>query len=71
NNSDIFGNVYQINWYAAINTVLNGELDVGIWPNMPNVSGVYLDEVAIWNRVLTGSEVTQLYNGGAGLSLVQ
>jgi type IV pilus assembly protein PilA len=30
-----------------------------------------IDEVAIWNRVLTGSEVTQLYNGGAGLSLVQ
>lgn len=27
-----------------------------------------IDEVGIWNRVLTADEVTQLYNGGAGLS---
>lgn len=27
-----------------------------------------LDEVGIWNRELTGAEVTQLYNGGAGLT---
>jgi hypothetical protein len=26
-----------------------------------------LDEVGLWTRALTGSEVTQLYNGGAGL----
>lgn len=26
-----------------------------------------LDEVGIWNRVLTSTEVTELYNGGAGL----
>ena len=26
-----------------------------------------IDEVGVWNRVLTGPEITQLYNGGAGL----
>ncbi|HLO60906.1 MAG TPA: Ig-like domain-containing protein [Bacteroidales bacterium] len=37
-----------------------------------NVSGSYkaftgsIDEVGIWNKVLTASEVTQLYNSGAG-----
>lgn len=28
-----------------------------------------LDEIAIWNRALTGEEVTALYNGGAGFTL--
>jgi hypothetical protein len=27
-----------------------------------------VDEVGIWNRALTAAEVTQLYNGGAGLA---
>lgn len=27
-----------------------------------------IDEVALWSRVLTGAERTELYNGGAGLS---
>lgn len=27
-----------------------------------------IDEVALWSRVLTGSERTQLYNGGSGLA---
>lgn len=27
-----------------------------------------IDEVGVWNRALSGSEVSELYNGGAGLS---
>lgn len=27
-----------------------------------------IDEVGIWNRALTGAEITQLYNGGSGLA---
>ncbi len=27
-----------------------------------------LDEIGLWTRVLTSTEVTQLYNGGAGLA---
>lgn len=27
-----------------------------------------IDEVGYWSRVLTGSEITQLYNGGSGLA---
>ncbi len=30
-----------------------------------------IDEAAIWNRTLNDSEITQLYNSGNGLSLVQ
>lgn len=29
-------------------------------------SGKYIDEVGVWSRALTGSEVTSLYNSGAG-----
>jgi hypothetical protein len=31
------------------------------------VDGI-IDEVGVWNRVLTSDEVTELYNGGAGLA---
>ena len=30
-------------------------------------NGTYYDEVAIWNRALSASEVSALYNGGSGL----
>jgi hypothetical protein len=30
--------------------------------------GDWIDEVGIWNRVLTSGEITQLYNGSAGLT---
>lgn len=30
-----------------------------------------VDEVAIWSRALTDSEISQLYNGGSGRSLIQ
>lgn len=29
---------------------------------------VYMDEMGIWNRTLTASEITDLYNGGAGIT---
>lgn len=32
-----------------------------------NYAGAKVDEVGVWSRVLTSAEVTQLYNGGAGL----
>jgi len=31
--------------------------------------GARLDEMSIWGRVLTDAEITELYNGGAGLAL--
>lgn len=40
----------------------------GVHPNSSSWGHVgYLDEIAIWNRQLTSTEVTQLYNSGAGL----
>lgn len=32
-----------------------------------NFTNGKLDEIGVWSRVLTSTEVTQLYNGGAGL----
>jgi len=36
---------------------------------MTGGDGLY-DEISFWNRVLTEAEITKLYNGGAGLSLL-
>jgi hypothetical protein len=30
-----------------------------------------LDEVAVWDRVITASEITELYNSGAGIEIVE
>lgn len=54
----------------GVNTLLNGSLQLGIWPGMPNISGIYLDEIGIWNRTLSDFEVSKLYNSGIGLSLL-
>lgn len=53
-------------------TMLAGSADfiLGNRTGLP-AGGYYdgiIDEVGIWSRALTSSEVTQLYNGGAGLS---
>jgi hypothetical protein len=56
-----------------------GVYNTGLIPNLiggfpPPDVGTYfngnLDEVAVWNRVLTAGEVSQLYNGGSGHSLL-
>lgn len=31
------------------------------------VAGLRLDETAMWNRLLTAEEITELYNGGSGI----
>lgn len=36
--------------------------------NSSNYATASLDEIGIWSRALSGSEITQLYNGGAGLT---
>lgn len=43
-----------------------GVTDVGTTPSDP-FDGL-IDEGGIWKRVLTGAEVTELYNGGAGIT---
>ncbi|TSC68625.1 MAG: exported protein of unknown function [Parcubacteria group bacterium Gr01-1014_56] len=53
------------------NSIFNGtaEFRVG-WDNNPSPTDGFngkMDEVGIWNRALTISEITALYNGGAGL----
>ena len=35
-----------------------------------NFADIELDEVGIWNRNLTASEVTDLYNGGSGITYI-
>lgn len=47
----------------------NGTADfvIGKWPGLNRNWFGYIDETAIWSRALSGAEVTELYNGGAGL----
>lgn len=41
--------------------------DAALLFGTPKLDGL-IDEVGIWKRVLSGPEITQLYNGGAGLA---
>jgi hypothetical protein len=55
---------------ATFGTVYGGPLIVGNYAGGTTNSAPdgILDEVAYWSRVLTAGEVTQLYNGGAGIT---
>ena len=44
-------------------------LDFGKVINVSWLNGL-IDEVAIWNRVLTANEISHLYNRGSGRSLL-
>lgn len=49
-----------------LQTLSWGDITIGRF-NAASCDG-RIDEVGIWSRVLTGAEITTLYNGGAGLS---
>ena len=56
---------------TAINSIyiepLNGGLGIGLFPaNLVHPLDGKIDEVGFWARALNSSEVTQLYNAGAG-----
>lgn len=55
------------NHWAAITPLSGGDVFMGRRDNGNFFHG-YVDEVGVWNRVLTSSEVLELYSGGAGLS---
>lgn len=45
-----------------------GNFTIGNYPAQTGVSwDGKIDEIGFWSRALTGAEITQLYNGGAGL----
>lgn len=52
----------------ALNTATGTTATIGddTWVAPPHDG--YIDEVACWNRALSASEITELYNSGAGLS---
>lgn len=43
-------------------------LYMGAYYNLGYVQTTHIDEIGFWDRALTGDEVTELYNGGAGLA---
>jgi hypothetical protein len=61
---------YDDTW-GERNTILTGQLEVGMSSDTSGGVGVYLDEVAIWDRALDPSEAELLYNNASGRSLVQ
>lgn len=44
------------------------DFNISYWPGLNRHWDGRLDEIAIWSRALSGSEVTQLYNGGNALA---
>jgi hypothetical protein len=70
------GNHSSLFNYYGLNTAIR-ELRIGghnAGTAAPDGSKDYkgtVDEVAVWNRVLSETEVLQMYNGGNGFSLVQ
>ncbi len=58
------------------NTAVTGELNatrnftIGTWPEGSLYSDALFDEVGIWERELSVSEVQDLYNGGTGITYV-
>jgi hypothetical protein len=56
-------------------SLYTGEKAIGAVPNsalpggpFPVIANTRLDEIGIWNRALTGTEITDLYNSGSGLT---
>ena len=52
---------------GTLNTNLSLGSRLGTTTSPEEFDGI-MDEVGIWNRVLSDSEITELYNGGAGLT---
>jgi hypothetical protein len=73
--TDTSGNltVWQNGAFSAgkINTPTSfifDKMQLGFTEGMGYYMDGYMDEVGVWNRTLTTSEITQLYNSGNGLS---
>jgi hypothetical protein len=62
----VAGPTSKSNTALSINWVSMGVLRYGATPTLTAYFKGTLDEVGIWNRALSGTEVTALYNSGAG-----
>lgn len=58
--------------YSRSTTLVNGNYYIGgSNTSYPNPFYGDIDEVGMWNRVLSGTEISNLYNSGSGRSLIQ
>ena len=53
--------------YTKVINTLNTPMEIGGEESRGRNWTGYIDQVAVWNRVLTESEISQLYNSGNGL----
>ena len=68
NATQIFQATYANNMnFSSANNLYIGRDPDPTHQGVRNFTG-YIDETGIWNKVLSSTEVTQLYNGGAGLA---
>ena len=51
-------------WSATNSNILH----LGQYVSGLNGLNAYMDELSVWNRTLSGAEITQLYNSGAGIT---
>lgn len=67
-----------VNGVSQGTKALSGSINTGAYPlyignnnisgDQPSGQAKYVDEIGIWSRALTSTEISQLYNSGAGLS---
>lgn len=63
----INGNIFKsIGTSGTFNSSATGNWLIGSW-NSGNFYKGYVDQYSVWNRALNSSEMSDLYNGGAGI----
>lgn len=56
--------------HTGVNAIFSGTgaFNIGAYGGIDGYADGMIDEVGIWNKLLTGAEVTELYNSGNGMT---
>lgn len=66
--TDIYMNTNNIKTGSTAGNVDAADVNIGNGNLLANGFNGRLDEMGVWNRVLSSAEITELYNSGAGLT---
>ena len=69
NGAEVSGYLYNGTIPSSIKTVTPNARIGALYTGSGNYFGGLIDELAIFNRVLSSSEISALYNSGTGISI--